>query len=285
MLKQQVLLKIMERLHLDAETEMTRDELEGILNEELARPEEQMDEELIRDIVWLLEDGVTGQMLEQAWKKTAKRLPGNQMHPAIGWCARIAATLMIVMGLTVVTYKTAEAFNWQLILRLMRPIAETFMLYSGLQPGEGIIPGETYEDGVKQDTADQYATVEDAPEFMLGYPVRPRGIPERFAYVQGSSYTDDMIAMLTHVYSSGSDICIFSVTVTTARELTASQQFVTAAGETQEMYLAGCRVTYDFNADHSTVSACWIQDNARYSLFGAIDEAELALIVDSTMSK
>lgn len=285
MLNQQVLLEIMERLHLDAETEMTRDELERILNEELAKPEEQMDAELIQDIVQLLEDGVTAQEQENAWKATARQLPGKRMHPAVKWAVRIAATLVIAMGLSVLTYRTAEAFNWQLILRLMRPFAETFMLYSGEQPGTTTTPVETYGDGVKADESGQYAAIEESPEFLLGYPVRPCGVPERFAYLQGSSYCDDTITMITHVFSSDGGVCIFSVTVMNHEEQTASHQFERTVEETQDVYLAGCRVTYYFNSDDATVSAYWTLDNARYSIFGVIDEAELALIVESTMSK
>lgn len=285
MLNQQVLQGIMERLHLDAETEMTRDELERILNEELAKPEEQMDAELIQDIVQLLEDGVTAQEQETAWKATARQLPGKRMHPAVKWAVRIAATLVMVLGLSALTYETAEAFNWQLILRLMKPFAETFMLYSGEQPNSTVPTGEKYSDSVKEEGPSQYMSIDESPEFLLGYPARPHGIPERFAYLQGSSYIDDTITMITHVFSSDSGVCIFSVTVMNVEDQTASHQFERTVEETQDVYIAGCCVTYYLNSDDSTVSAYWTLDNARYSIFGAIDEAELALIVEATMSK
>ena len=285
MLNQQDLLEIMERLQFDEETEMTRDELERMLNEELAKPEEQMDAELIQDILQLLEEGVTEEEREAAWKATARLLPGKRTHPALKWAGRIAATLIIAMGLSVLTYKTAEAFNWQLILRLMRPFAETFMLYAGEQPGDAVPPGKTYGDDVKTDEAGQYATIEESPEFLLGYPVRPRGLPERFAYLQGSSYCDDLNTMITHVYGSDGGICIFTVTILNTGDQTSSHQFERTAEETQDVYIAGHRVTYYLNSDDATMSAYWTQDNARYSIFGIVDEAELALIVESTMKK
>ena len=285
MLNQRDLLEIMKRLRIDAETEMTRDGVESMLNEELSKPEEEMDAELVQELVLLLEDGVSGQAQENAWKATAKQLPGKRWHPVMKWGARIAAALVIVLGLTVLTYRTAEAFNWQQLLRLMRPFAETFMLYAGEQPGSTVTSGEKYGDGVKAEEPCQYAGIEESPELLQGHPARPGGMPERFAYLQGSYYSDDLNTTITHVYSCDGGICIFTLVILNGQEHTVSHQFERTIAETQDVYIAGFPVTYYFNSDDATMSAYWTQDNARYSIFGVINEAELELIVESTMNK
>lgn len=285
MLKNQELSEIMKCMHNDAETEMSRDVLEDMLNKELCKPEEEMDADLVRELLLLLEDGVTGQEQQEAWRATAEQLPVRRMHPVLKWGARLAATLVILLGLSALTYKTAEAFNWQLVLRLMRPFAETFMLYAGPQPVEEAAPIVTYGETAKPDEPRQYASVEEVPAQLLGYPARPYGMPERFTYLQGSCYSDDLSTSLTHVYSSDDGICIFTLLILNDSEQITSYQYERTPEETREQYFAGCRVTYYLNSDDMTMSAYWTQDNAQYSIFGGIDEAELERIVEATMNR
>lgn len=292
MLNQQEKMEILKRLRFDSETEMSRDDLETMLEQELAKPEEKMDAELVQEILELLEDGVSEEEQQASWKQIAKRLPGKRGSSAIRWAARIAAVLAVVLCMTVLTYRTAEAFNWQLLLKWMRPFAETFMLYSGEQPGEGEArtttqreQGTVYGDSSKEGQSRQFAALEEAPERLCGYPARPLGMPERFAYVQGSQYTDDLTATATHVFQADDGICIFYVMMLTASNETASHQYEKTIDETMERTIAGYPVTYYFNSDEATMSASWTIDNAQYSIFGAITEAELAQIVESTMNQ
>lgn len=281
------------RLLSDTETELSRDDLEQMLEDELSRPEEQLDTALISEIVTRLEEGASAREQEAAWRATAQQLGAQsrkQANPAIRWFARIAAVLAIVLGVLVTTYKTAEAFNWQLVLRLMRPMAETFMLYTGMQPEitEQPVPlaeptEEAYADGGKGNEAWEYASPGDVPGSLLGYPVMPRGIPERFVYLQGSGYSDDLNVSVTHVYAGESDMCIFSVLILRDDSITSSQLYERTPDEPEEMYIAGCRVLFYVNSDDATMAASWVRDSAQYSLFGAISEEELARIVEATM--
>ncbi|MBR3763826.1 MAG: DUF4367 domain-containing protein [Clostridia bacterium] len=283
MRKQQELSEIIGRLYADAEADMGEDELEAILNEELSKPEEQMDADLVQEILLLLDDGEEGLGQQEAWKKTAEKLKKKRLHPVVKWTARLAAILVIVLGMSVLTYKTAEAFNWQLVLRLMRPLAETFMLYSEQKQEAIPYAGETYDDGLKLDEPLQFTGLEQAPEQLLGYPARPYGVPERFAYLQGSCYADDLSTSVTHTFSSDGGICIFTLTILNDEDLTTSYQYERTLNEPREQYLAGCRVMYYYNSDNMTMSACWTRDGAQYSVFGSIDEAELTSIVKATM--
>ncbi|MBR3764766.1 MAG: hypothetical protein IKK57_09505 [Clostridia bacterium] len=284
MQKQKVLLEILKHPDPDTWTEMTRDDLEQILDEELSKPEALMDTGLIRELLLQLEDGVTPQKQQAAWKATARKLPGLRLSPVLQWAARIAATLIFILGLSVLTYRTAAAFNWQLLLRLMRPFTETFCLYSGDDPNRAALTSDAYGDGSKPEAPGVYASIREVPAHLQGYPARPYGVPERFTYMQGVYYGDDLSTTMTHVYSSSGGLCIFTLTLLHQEEPTTSRQPGQAAVLTQDMSLAGCQVTYTFNAD-ATISAFWALDNAQYSLIGSISEAELALIVESTMNK
>lgn len=281
------------RLLCDTETELSRDDLERMLEDELSRPEDQLNTALISEIVTQLEEGTSAQEQEAAWRATAQQLETQareRANPAIGWFARIAAVLAIVMGMLVTTYKTAEAFNWQLVLRLMRPMAETFMLYTGMRPEatEQLVPlaeptEEAYVDCGKGNDAWEYTSPGDAPGSLMGYPVMPRGIPERFVYLQGSGYSDDLNLSVTHVYAGEGGMCVFSVLILRDDRVTSSQLYERTQDETEEMYIAGCRVFFYVNSDDATMSASWVKDSAQYSLFGAISEEELARVVEATM--
>lgn len=287
--EQREMLEIVKRLHTDTELEMTRDDLERILDEELSKPENQLDTELIQEIVLLLEDGATIQEQEAAWRDTAVKLqeqPQKKRKPSVAaWAARIAAVLVVALGLMVLTYKTAEAFNWQMLLRLMRPFAETFMLYSGEQPVPTAAPVEAYGDSGKAAESRDYTSLDEAPDMLLGYPVKPYGIPERFAYLQSSVYSDDLNTSVTHMYADDQGVCIFTVMILHDDGLMSGQAYERTVEDAAERYIAGCRVTFYFNSDDATMSASWVKENAQYSLFGMISEEELMTIVESTMNR
>lgn len=284
MRREQELSEIVKGLYADAETEMSDDDLEALLDEELDKPAEQMDADLVRELLLLLEDGTKGSEQQEAWRKTAGKLKRKGLQPVLKWTARIAAVLLIVVGMSVLTYRTAEAFNWQLVLRLMRPLADSFVLYTGPEQEEPTYSGETYGEGLKLDEPLQFTGAEEAPALLLGYPARPYGIPERFAYLQGTCYADDLSTSITHVYSSADGVCIFTLTILNTGDLTSSYQYERTLSEPQEQYVAGCRVVYYFNSDDLTMSASWTRDSAQYSVFGSIDETELTRIVEATMA-
>lgn len=288
--EQQEKQEIFARLRSDTETELSRDDLERMLEEELSRPEEQLDTALIGEIAMQLENGASAREQETAWHATAQKLKEKstkRANPAVKWISRIAAAFVIAIVMLAATYKTAEAFNWQLVLRLMRPVAETFLLYTGRQPEIPELPAssaEPYADVGKSNESWVFASPEEAPASLMGYPVMPRGIPERFTYLQGSGYSDDLNASVTHVYAGEGGMCMFSVLILKDEDITSSQLYERTLDEPEELYIAGCRVLYYANSDNATASASWVRDGAQYSLFGAISGEELARIVEATMN-
>ena len=127
-------LEIAKRLRLSTESELSRDDLEQILDAELSKPEAEMDTELVQQIVDLLEETPSQAQQREAWRKTDKRLKLKQWQPVVTGLTRIAAVGVILVALMFATYGTAKALNWEFLLRWMRPFAETFMIYSGDDP-------------------------------------------------------------------------------------------------------------------------------------------------------
>lgn len=282
MLSEQEKLEIFRRLEKDKETELSRDDLDRMLDEELARPEGQADKELIQEIMLLLE--AEPEQDAAAEPLTAAK-PEKRASVPLKWAARIAAALVIALGLMLATYKTAEAFNWQLLMRLMRPVAETFLLYSGTEPEAPVITDNQYAEREKITEDEQYASLQEAPIRLRGYPIRPAGIPERFTYLQGSAYSDDLNTSITHVYMGDDGMCIFTVLVLHDGQQTSSQLYERTLEEPREMYIAGCRVYFYINSDDATMSASWVSEAAQYGVFGVISEEELKEIVESTMNQ
>ena len=114
-------LEIAKRLRLSTESELSRDDLEQMLEAELSKPETEMDTELVQQIVDLLEETPSQAQQRAAWRKTDKRLKLRQWQPVVSGLTRIAAVGVILVALMFATYGTAQALNWEFLLRLMKP--------------------------------------------------------------------------------------------------------------------------------------------------------------------
>ena len=141
-------LEIAKRLRLSTESELSRDDLEQMLDAELSKPEAEMDAEIVQQILEILEETPSQTQQREAWRKTDKRLKLRQWQPVVTGLTRIAAVGVVLVALMFATYGTAQALNWEFLLRWMRPFAETFMIYSGNEPESSPEPviSEVYDD-------------------------------------------------------------------------------------------------------------------------------------------
>ena len=110
-------LEIAKRLRLSTESELSRDDLEQILDAELSKPEAEMDTELVQQILEMLEETPSQAQQREAWRKTDKRLKLKQWQPVVTGLTRIAAVGVILVALMFATYGTAQALNWEFLLR------------------------------------------------------------------------------------------------------------------------------------------------------------------------
>ncbi|MBQ2954242.1 MAG: hypothetical protein IJE07_11995 [Clostridia bacterium] len=279
--------KIVQRLCEEMEPDLTEEDLRRMLEEELAKDDGHMDVKLVEELLLTLEEGATRREEAEALERiTGQLVERGRMPKAMKIATRVMVTLLIILGLTFLTYKTAEAFNWRFLLQLMRPLAETFVLYNGDEP-QTQQPEEAslYADELKSGETRKYMSEDEADKVLYGYPVLPGGLPEGMVYLQGSAFSDDLTAIVTHVYLAGSDTCIFRVLIHIDEAQTTSHLYEKTEEDASELYIAGCRLNFYVNSDNATMTASWISEYAEYSLFGKFTEAELRQIVEMTMGQ
>ena len=278
-------LEIAKRLRHSTEMEMSRDDLEQMLDAELTKPETEMDAELVAQILELLEDTPSPIQQHTSWQKLEKRLSFKRWQPAVTGLARIAAAVVFVVAMLFATYGTAHALNWEFLLRLMKPFAETFMVYTGSAPTPTPAPklDEVYSDINLQFTQQEFSTLADCPDKLDGYPVKPVWMPERFTYLFGNMYTDCQVTAITHVFKSEGGSCILDIAKFHDSKDASSYHYEQLPEDNVSMYMAGCQVAFYNNTDNMTLAASWLSENTNYVITGAISKEEIILIIESMM--
>lgn len=278
-------MEIAKRLRHSKEMEMSRDDLALILDAELSKPEAEMDTELVQQILEILEESPTQEQQREAWQKTSKRLKLKQWQPVVSGLTRIAAVGVILVALMFATYGTAQALNWEFLLRLMKPFAETFMIYSGDNPEPTPEPkvSEVYNDVELGFTQTEFSIPSDCPDEIDGYPAKPMWMPERFKYLQGSMYADTLITSITHVYQSDVGLCIFDISMLEDESKANAYHYEQLPAENMSTCVAGCQVSFYTNTDNATLGASWVVENTSYYISGSISKEEILSIIDSMM--
>ena len=286
MLNRNEKLEIAKRLRLSTESEMSRYDLEQMLEAELNKPEDEMDTELVQQILEILEDGPSMEQQHKSWQQIDKRLKFKQWQPVVSGLTRIAAVGVILVALLFATYGTAQALNWEFLLRWMKPFAETFMIYSGDDPVTTSEPkvNEVYSDDRLSFTQMEFTTLADCPDQIDGYPAKPVWMPERFAYLQGSMYADTLITSITHVYQSDMGRCIIDISLLDdANDVDSYSYEQTENQPTHSEYVQDYSVTFYYNNEGQLTSASWIVNNAHYSITGRMTKDEILQILTSIL--
>ena len=285
MLNRNEKLEIAKRLRLSTESEMSRYDLEQMMEAELNKPEDEMDTELVQQILEILEDGPSMEQQYKSWQQIDKRLKFKQWQPVVSGLTRIAAVGVILVALLFATYGTAQALNWEFLLRWMKPFAETFMIYSGDKPEPTVAPvtTEVYGDVGLTFAQTEFNTLADCPEKIDGYPVKPVWMPERFTYLQGSMYADTLVTSITHTYQSDMGICIIDISMLEDESKANAYHFEQLPAENTSMYIAGYRISFYHNSDNTTLTASWMCENVHYTITGSVSEEEITTIIDSMM--
>lgn len=276
-------LEIAKRLRHLTEMELSSDDLALMLEAELSKPEAEMDAELVQQILELTEETPSQAQQRDAWRKTGKRLRLRQWQPVVTGLTRIAAVSVILSAVLFATYGTAKALNWEFLLRLMRPFAETFTIYSGDRPEPSASPkvSEVYSDAGLASTQTIFAALADCPDEIDGYPAKPVWMPERFTYLQGCMYSDVNSTTIAHVFQSDSGCCIMDISLLNDTNESDSYQFEQLPAENMSKYTEGYQITFYHNSDSATLTASWMIDNAHYSITGAMNKDEITQIIDS----
>ena len=274
-------MEIAKRLRLSTESELSRYDLEQMLEAELMKPEAEMDTELVQQILELLEEAPSQAQQRESWKQIDKKLTVRKWQPIVSGLARIAAVGVILVVLMSAMYTSARAFNWEFLLRLMKPFAETFMIYSGDQPEP--TTSEVYDDMGIEFTQMEFTTLVDCPDKIDGYPVKPVWMPERFTYSQGSLYSDLQVTAITHVFTSSEGRCVIDISMIRDANETDTYQFERVPDENMGEYVNNYHVEFYNNAGNAYMTASWVDQNTYYSLTGAVSKEEIISIIKAMM--
>lgn len=278
-------LEIAKRLRLSKESELSRYDLEQMLEAELTKPDAEIDTELVQQILELLEESPSQEQKRKSWEQIDKKLSFRKWRPIVSGLARIAAVGVILVALMFATYGTAQALNWEFLLRLMKPFAETFIVYSGDKPEPTPEPvtSEVYDDMEMEFTQAEFATLADCPDKIDGYPTKPVWMPERFAYLQGSLYSDFQVTSITHVFKSNDGSCIFDITKFMNAEDATLYHYEQIPAENISMYVAGYQLAIYYNADNAKLTATWLAESTNYVVTAPISKEEVVSILESMM--
>ena len=278
-------LEIAKRLRHLEEMEMSRDDLEQMLEDELAKPEAEMDTELVQLLLEELEEAPSEAEEQASWNRIDHQLRAKRRRRMVSLAARAAAIVVAVAGLAYGMYGTARAFNWTFLLRLMNPFAETFMVYSGNEPEatEPPAPAEVYGDTFSSTTQMDFASLADCPDRIDQYPAKPVWMPERFHYLMGSMYADMHMTSVSHMFKSGDGRCMVDIIVFADDIAASTYQFEQVPDHNVTDNRSGYQIKFYHNTENDILTASWMVENAHYCVSGTIREEEIISILNSMM--
>lgn len=283
MMSNQIKSKIMERLANDPTLEMNYDDLEQLLEAELAKPADEIDAVLVDEILDAMNAPEPDpEQMRRSWHAVKASLPRQAKAHVPQAIVRFGAIAAAVIMIMFVTLREAEAFRWTLIEKILKPVAETFGIVITNQ--EDITPEENESTLYSIEDAPseffEYNSLDDIPEISHGYPIRPKWIPEGFTLSNASLFSSFDI----HIYSLGfvnsEKWFNFYVHVLANDESLYSYEFERNLDIPIEMKVGQHNVTFYSNRDDEIQSAFWVYENAYYSLFGKLTVDEVKSFIE-----
>lgn len=273
--------KIIARLREDRETEMIQYELEQMLARELAKPETEMDTALVDEILKTLEEGPSASEKQNTWQSVEKKVRRKKGLLSITAVRRIAACLLILITVSVLSIGSAYAFNWKFLLRFLKPLTESFGVYSAntISHPENTETNGLYVDDETGYTQTVYNLAEEMPVQRNSFRVMPAWMPDRFTFLQGSMYEDNSTAIYSVAYTAENAFFNLTTNFFFDDEDVSSYEYQKTPVDPIVEIIADQEVTYYLNSDTMRLSASWIDRNVHYSIFGDISEKEMRNII------
>lgn len=181
---------IVQHLKNDHNTELMHYELELMLERELAKPDSEIDVQLVEELLKALEEGPSEHEKQAAWESIEKQTRRRAGWKRISTARRLVASILILFAFFVISVGSAYAFNWKLLLKYLTPLAETFGIYSSnslttQSPEQSDVLYSDKDTGYEEV---YYTSAEDMPSEWHNFRVQPVWLPERFSFIQGSMY-------------------------------------------------------------------------------------------------
>lgn len=273
--------RITEYLKSDGKTELMPYELNEILEQELSKPEAEVDGRLIREILELLDtETPSPKEKETCWNAVQSQMKRNRRRTPLRWTCGAAAVLVAVF---LISFETARAFNWTFLLKYLGPVAQTFGLYSMSNVDqEAAETQNAYTDAFSEYKQLNYCSLAEMPAQLRGQSIIPGWIPERFAFVNGTIYEDENMASASLYFSGDGDAALTLIlSFYKNEEDITSYVYEVSTADQNNMVAAGRALTYYFNDDGQIRAVSAIEENAHFYIGGSITQEELDRIVVS----
>lgn len=270
--------KIMERLGSEHDMELMQLEISKMLDEELSKPAEEMDMQLIDELMDLLGvEGMTDIQEAQCRSEIHRKLRARKSHSWMRAFTRVAAGFIVLVMLFFVSFETAKAFRWTHLLKILAPVAETFGIYStsSIDSDPPAQSNLAYTDEETDYSQQVFNTLAEMPAEKDGFRVIPQWLPERFGFLQGTLYEDPDMAEATVSYQAGDDFLLIRLMISYNDESAFVYSYERTLDEPLAEEINGIAVSFYENMDDRMMSASWINREAHYHLTGnlTLDEA------------
>lgn len=271
------------RLTNDKDLELMPLELNKMLEEELAKPEAEIDVELVDELLALLEESTPSEVEKtRTWQKISAELSKEQKNRPVWTRMRRVAIIMIgVVALFAISLSTAKALRWTFLLKLLEPLAQTFGIVTTDQLTEFDSTQNTVRIAPVEAEQVVYDTLDTMPKTVDGHAIIPGWVPERYAFVQGIVYIDAIFEKYTSVYLNGNEWLNIDATFYPDENIVLGFQYERETSEPETISIHDLEVLFYKNSDDSSIYAEWIKDNINYNLYGIVTEEELIRIVSS----
>lgn len=275
--------EIAKRLINDKDVELMPLELNRILEEEMAKPEAEIDVQLVDELLELLEEAEPSEVEKRRmWQGISDRLDKKEPDGRVrfSW-RRVAVIVVAAILLLTMTLGVAQALRWTFLLKLLEPLAQTFGIVTTDQLTKSdSIEGEVSVEG---DDTEQivYDSFEAMPKTYKGHVVVPGWVPERYAFDHGTFFDNGWVEKHTVSYRYNDQSLSIDMTAYQEENTIVDFQYERAIDEPKTIDVEGIEALFYENSREGSIYAVWINDNVNYNLFGVVTREELIRIIGS----
>ena len=271
--------RIIDRMFGENNPELIPLELNQILEEELAKPEEEIDTQLIAELIDLLEpEAPSVQGKDANWEVICQKL--LQPKRKIVILRRVAAIAASIVLLFTVSLTSAKAFNWTFLLKYLVPVAQTFgIVTSDYLPEETSTIEYRTEDAEDSQEIDFYSLDEMPTE--LGMAVAESScVPEGYHFESGVWFQDIFVEKYSLSFSDGDTWFILEILdFADDEDLAIDFEFERQISVPRTLNIDGTDITLYHNTKGLSLFASWLVGNTHYNVNGMLSENDLSYIV------
>lgn len=281
--------KILDRLFNHNDTELMPNELRQLLDAELAKPEDEMDTQLISDIIDLLDiEPPTPAEKKADWSAIEKKYRRKRRLPRV--LRSIAITAASIVAVFLISLTSAKAFNWTFLLKFLLPVAQTFgIISSDYTVDDGQETEYRFEDATTSQEID-FTSLDDLPSQIGDVIVESNCVPDGYEFIQGTWFKSVELEKCNFLFQDGTqkdNPAWFAIDVMEFdgdKSPTIDFEYERQLKVPQVISIDGIDVTLYYNSDDMGISVSWLQGNKHFNLQGTLTEDDLTYIITALHS-